>query len=151
VRIGPTISPTLVSGLNIAASNSGTIRPGGKLPREPPWLDEEHVENSRAQSSKVRSPEEIIFMMTFASPSDSTKMCRAVAFTASGGGPYSSFEKALEIESKIPILNDNDSPAFVPNLPCVTTEFVGMRNADIVGSIKIRCATNIEPEWKNKC
>ena len=145
MRIGPTISPIFVSGLKIALSNSGTIRPGGKLPREPPWLDEGHVENSLAQSANVCSPDAIIFMITFASPSDPTKMCRAVAFTASGGGPYSSFEKAFDIESKIPMPNDDDDAC----LPIVgTPELIGIdvvegRNADTYSDGNIEARRNV--------
>jgi len=92
----------------MALSNSGTIVPGEKLPSEPPWFEEGHEENSRAQSWKLFSPLAIIFMRILASPSDSTRMCRAVALTLSGGGPYSSLEKALDIESKIPMPRDDD-------------------------------------------
>ena len=77
-------------------------------------------------------------MITFASPSDSTKMCRAVAFTASGGGPYSAFVKAFDIESKIPMLRDDDSIVLVSIPECTEIKLEGRRNPDAVDSIKTR-------------
>ena len=84
-------------------SNSETIFPGEKLPRDPPCEADAHVEKSWAQSAKVASPVEIILSTTLASALVGTKMCRAEALMASGGGPYSLFSKALEKASKSPM------------------------------------------------
>eukprot|EP00533_Pseudo-nitzschia_delicatissima_P011025 CAMPEP_0116099146 /NCGR_PEP_ID=MMETSP0327-20121206/11610_1 /TAXON_ID=44447 /ORGANISM="Pseudo-nitzschia delicatissima, Strain B596" /LENGTH=128 /DNA_ID=CAMNT_0003590999 /DNA_START=447 /DNA_END=833 /DNA_ORIENTATION=+ len=114
------------------------MRPGGKLPKLPPWLADGHVENSRAASSKDFSPLEIIFISTLASPSDSTKMCRAVALMASGGAPYSSFEKALEMPSKRPMPSCDDDEDCATTVLRTCTEFAEWRNADVVVAIKTR-------------
>jgi len=96
-----------VSGLKTALSNCGTIVPGEKLPKDPPCLEDEHVEKLRAHSSNDDSPLVIIFNTFFASGLDFTSMCRAVAETFSGGGPYSVFEKAFVIPSNKPIERDD--------------------------------------------
>ena len=81
--------PRTVSGEKITLSNSGTIVPGWKLPRDPPLLEPEgHVEYSLASSANEDDPVESFSMTIDASASVFSNMCLAVALTASGGAPY---------------------------------------------------------------
>lgn len=106
--LGPINSPTLVAGLKMAASNSFTIVPGSKLPRDPPVFPEGQVEYSRASAAKVASPVASFCWTCSASFLVLTKICRAVALTASGGALYSSLANALDKPSNNPMCSDDD-------------------------------------------
>jgi len=103
VWIGPMIWPTLVFGLKTTSSNSFTIVPGPKLPRDPPLDFDGQVEYFAAMEEKLDSPFAISPRTVLASSSVGTRIWRALAFTASGGAPYSSLPNAFWNESNIPM------------------------------------------------
>ena len=73
VSIGPTTSPMIVAGENIVLSNSGTIVPGEKEPRDPPRALDGQVENSLAREAN-ESPAAILSRTPSASTFDFTNM-----------------------------------------------------------------------------
>jgi hypothetical protein len=92
-----------VSGLNTTASNSGTMTPGSKVPRDPPLEAEGQLENSLAACANDL-PSAICLATTSASSCVSTRMCEAVARRSSNF----SLAKAALKKSNIPIERDEE-------------------------------------------